>query len=84
MNKDRQQLSWAVSLFLIALECLLALIIFFIVWCLYGISYLIGIKETYAEWSWYKFSVFLIFWAAFSIYIDIREMRKKPVDAERK
>lgn len=84
MVKDCQQLSWAQSIFMVLLDCLLALAVYFTVWGMFGIAYLVGIKDTYAEWSWYKYSMFLMLWAVFSIYIDIRMMNKKPVDGARK
>lgn len=84
MNSNPVQLSWGQSIILVALELLLALIIWFTIWGLLGLAFLTGIKDTYVEWSWYKFSIYLFFWAAWSVWLDIREMRKNPVDSRGK
>lgn len=78
------QLSWAQSFAMVAFEAFLALTIWFMIWCLFGLAFLSGIRDTYTKWDWDKFSIFLFFWAAWSVWLDVRTMRRNSVDSRGK
>jgi hypothetical protein len=80
MNYDSTPLPWIFAFIIVAVDCLWALILYTIAWGSLLILYYFGLI-TYPNWSWYTFSVYLIFYAMWSMFIDYKHMGKKPVDS---